>query len=1306
MIKLYKTLKGEFRPVGIFVLLICLTTAAYAAPMSGNYTINKSIASSSTNFTSFQSLFSALASNGVDGAVIVDVSNGPYTEQVSANAISGASATNTITINGNGQTLKYTSTSSANRHTFLFAGADWVTLKDLTVEALGTTYAWGIRLYNNSDHNTIDGCTVRVPNVTSTSSLNSVGIVATSSTTSTSGISNNCKYLTVQNSVVTGGTSYGPYYGIRINAQSSNTTVSGIKLINNTIKNFYIYGNYFYNCNDLLFEGNKITRDANYTRISTTYSMYLILCLDTKVKNNEIFDLFQSVSTTSTFYGILYTSNTNSTTQHEVSNNRIYNNNSRGTWYGIYASCSYNLDISHNTVSHENATPTSGTQYGVYLSCSYTGRSIKNNIINLDMPGTTTRYGIYNNTSTSMDIDHNNIYVTGSNGNTGYYGGPQKTPALWQAVTGPGSPYDANSAFVSPNFVSSTNGSQLIPRAVALDDLGTPISGISTDYSGAPRSLTAPDPGAVEFTIDANVTQVSTSGGSLACQGETDMVSVWIKNNAGFTLDNFSVTYTSTGDNPVSITEPFVGSIPAGDSAQHNFSTPLTFTNTGNDIINAYIGSKPPVGNYGIAINPSPIGAEITKGSPFQGQYYTGNTTDPDILANPDQLTYEVTAPTGYDKKDYGTTWSINTFITSTVKNASIPAGDISTTDANSSNNYKILVKPSTSLTDDTVVIKLAAYSLTTLCEAPILERHIFIAPRPTADFTYTDVCEREEVSLQSTSSLSTGTMKYKWEFGDGSTSDFADNAKTYATFGTYSVKLTVTSNYGYTDNITKTVTVHQSPVVDFTYDNKCEGSAVPFTDNSTVPGGSPSYSWDFGDGIGTSSSPSPSYTYTSPDLYFATLTITDANNCATSLSQPITYSANPIADFTMPTLNCAQNPIQLDNTSTPAGNTGYTWDFGNSQQANSKNGTTSYAAAGSYTITLTAQNDYGCTDVNTQTISITEAPIADFTINGQCIGEAVSITNTTNEPSGTSVGYQWKLGEDGANSTAKDPSYTYQSVGEYEIELIASSTNGCSTSKTQTVTFGEKPIVSFAAPAKACAGEDVILTNNSVVSQGGLTYDWDMGNGTSQSTNPIANYTTAGNYTISLTATSGIGCNATATQSITIQALPNSDFTIASAKTGNGGIEITPIAPNGSGDYTWLYGDGGKSNEKGKHTYAYNGQLGLFNVTLIIDNDGCQSNTSKDVRINVLSTQAVDADNINIYPNPSSGWVNVDLNSVNGVVSIQVVDVAGRLVTTQPINSTQKSYAIDMGTTKAGVYFVQVITDGGLFNKKIIITQ
>lgn len=1304
MIKLYTLFLGKQRPIGIFVLLLCLTTAAYAAPMNGNYTINKSIASSSTNFTSFQALFTALSSNGVDGPVIVNVSNGPYTQQVSANAIGGVSSTNTITINGNGQTLNFNATSTAARHTLLMNGADWVKINNLTIEALGATFAWGVRLTNNSDYITFEGCTVNVPNVTSTSSLNSVCITATASTTSIQSTGDNCKNLTVQNCTLTGGTSFGPYFAMCLYAQSSEATVSNIVIKNNVIKNFYVYGNYFYRCNDLLFEGNEIKRDPNYTRISTTYGVFVTQCQNTKLRNNDIHDLFAGVtSSTNTTYNIFYSGNTNSTTQHEVSNNRIYNSNSLSTWAGIYVSCTYNVDISHNTISH-TANPFFGTQYGVFFNCSYSGRSVRNNIIYLDMPGTSFRYGIYNGTTTTMNINRNNIYVTGTNGNVGFYNGDQKTPAAWQAVTGPGAPYDANSTFISPNLVSTTVGSQLIPRAVALDDLGTPIAGISTDYSGAPRSLTAPDPGATEFTIDANVTRVSTTGGNLACQGETDPVSVWIKNNAGFTIDNFTVTYTSTGANPVSITEPFVGSIPSGDSAQHNFATPLTLTNTGNDNINAFIGNKPPIGNYNIAINPSPIGAEITKGSPFQGQFYTGNNTDPDILANPDQLTYEVTAPTGYDKKDYGITWSINTFITKTLKNAIIPAGNITTTNANSSNNYKILVKPGIGLTDDTLVIQLAAYSLTTLCEAPMLERNIFVAPRPKADFSHINVCEKEAVTLQSTSTISSGTIKYDWDFGDGTSSDFADNNKIYGTYGNYTVKLTVTSNYGYTDNITKTVTVHQSPIVDFSYDNKCEGDAVPFTDNSVIPSGGAVYHWDFGDGVGTSSSTNPSYTYTTPKLYHPSLTITDANKCVTTLSQPVTYSANPKADFILPALSCSQTPLQLTNTSIPAGNTGYSWDYGNGQPSNTKDGSTSYAAAGSYTVTLTAQNDFGCSNVKTQSITITEAPVASFTINGKCIGEPITITNTTNEP-GT-VGYQWQLGEDGANSTDKNPSYIYKSVGDYTITLTASSTNGCSTSSSQTVTFGEKPIVAFASSEKACEGEDVLLTNNTVVSQGTLTYDWNLGNGNSTATNPTANYTTAGNYTISLTATSGIGCTASATRSITINATPNSNFALESSKTGNGGIELTPIAPGGTGDYTWLYGDGGKSTNKNKHTYTYNGQIGLFNVTLIINNDGCESNTSKEVRINVLSTQDITNSNINIYPNPSNGWVNVDLNGLEGAKKIQVMDVAGRLITSLAVNSAQTNYTLDMGNTNAGVYFVQIITDGGSYNNKITIVK
>ena len=1307
MIKLYKTILRKTRSsILVASMLLCIPLSSFAAPMNGNYTINKSVAASSTNYTTFQSLFSALASNGVNGAVSVTVLNGPYTEQVSANAINGASAVNTITINGNGQTLSFSATSSSSQHTMMMNGADWVTIKNLTIQALGTTYAWGVRLTNNSDYITIDGCTIRVPNVTSTSSLNSVCITATASTTSPASSGANCKYLTVQNCVLTGGTTYGPYYGMCLYAQSSNSTVSGIKILNNTIKNFYVYGNYLYNCNDLEFNGNKITRDANYTRITTTYGMYIILCVNTKIRNNEIYNLFQAVSTTSTFYGILFTSNTTSGTQHEVSNNLIYNNTSNGSWFGIYLSCTYNVDVTHNTVSHQNNSPSSGTQYGVYLTCSYTGRSVKNNIINMDMGGASTRYGIYNGgITTIMDIDRNNIYVTGVNGYTGYYNGNQQTPKDWQSISAPGSPFDANSTFVNPNFVSTTVGSQLIPQSINIDDLGTPIAGVTTDFSGAPRSLTAPDPGAVEFTIDANVNKIETLGGLQTCLGQKDDVKVWIKNNSPIVLSGFNVTYTVNNTNPVS--EAFTGSINPNDSAQFTFAKQVEYNTVGLADIRASIANKPKYGPYGVNVKPSPIGSEITKGTAFQGQFLTGSSNDPDIVANPDEITYEFTTPTGYLNSGYGSTWVINTFISTTAKNAIIDPSNIVRTNANSGGNYKVKVKPAASLTDDTIYISMAAYSLTTLCEAPLVNRAIFVAPRPTAVIDATDVCEKATMDLISKSTISSGSMKYKWEFGDGTVSDFSDNAKVYSTFGTYTVKLTATSNYGYSNTATKTVTVFEAPKVDYLYDNQCEGKAVPFTNNSTVANGSPVYSWDFGDKKGTSNAPSPNYTYTTPGTYFASLTVTDAKNCATTITKPVSYFKKPTADFVLPATICNQSEVMFTNASIASGNTGYSWDYGNGTVAQSAQGTTTYANTGNYIVKLIARNEFGCADTASKPFTITEAPIADFVTTGKCIGDPVTYTNNTNEPSGTTVDYEWNFGEDGANSTAKNGSYVYTAVGNYKITLKAKSTNGCTTQKETMVTFGEKPLVGFDLPANACEGKDVELRNSSKVSAGVLSYAWDLGNGNSTATNPVANYATAGNYNVSLVATSGIGCTSSASKSITITATPNSNFLIESSKTGNGGIILTPANPNGTAKYTWLYGDGGKGSEKGKHTYRFNSGLGLFMISLEVEENGCSSNTTQEVRINVLSVDDADANSLNVYPNPSNGLVGIYAQGIDGVRTLQIVDILGKIIYTGAVDfSAQEKIQIDLSHQKAGVYFVKIITDNEVLSGKVTIVK
>jgi hypothetical protein len=65
--------------------------------------------------------------------------------------------------------------------------------------------------------------------------------------------------------------------------------------------------------------------------------------------------------------------------------------------------------------------------------------------------------------------------------------------ASWRQASGE----DSLSLFANPVFQSD---SVLLPNSVAIDNLGSFVSGVSTDINGVNRSNTSPDPGAYEFT--------------------------------------------------------------------------------------------------------------------------------------------------------------------------------------------------------------------------------------------------------------------------------------------------------------------------------------------------------------------------------------------------------------------------------------------------------------------------------------------------------------------------------------------------------------------------------------------------------------------------------------------------------------------------------------------------------------------------------------------------------------------------------------------------------------------------------------
>src|SRR5690606_12781355 len=134
-------------------------------------------------------------------------------------------------------------------------------------------------------------------------------------------------------------------------------------------------------------------------------------------------------------------------------------------------------------------------------------------------------------------------------------------------------------------------------------------------------------------------------------------------------------------------------------------------------------------------------------------------------------------------------------------------------------------------------------------------------------------VCNRHLTSFTNLSTIPLGTIDaYLWNFGAlVAPSNLTNPTLVYPNDGTFSVQLIATSNWGCRDSITKPVTIHPIPNVDFTAGPLmgCYPFNVSFTNGSTINLGSiNSYTWTFGDG-NTSNSTNTNYVYPNTDALY-----------------------------------------------------------------------------------------------------------------------------------------------------------------------------------------------------------------------------------------------------------------------------------------------------------------------------------------------------------------------------------------------------------------------------------------------------
>lgn len=546
----------------------------------GAYTINSASATSGTNFQSFTALANALNNKGICGPTTVNVvaGSGPYTEPFALNQIAGSSSTNTLTINGNNETLQFAPPSTAKYIVYL-NGTDYVTIDGLTIKSTDPTYGFGVLLSNNAEWDTIRNCTIDLSAVTSTTTTNSVGIAASASiTSSTTGgtTASNCVFM--DNNII-GGTLGGPYYGISLYGTTGAVGCTNNLVMNNTIRDFQVSGIRLSLTLAATVIGNNISR-PNLTIAAAFEGIYLLGLTNPKsmIAKNRIFNSHgANPSSTGTVNGIFIASDGTGTNQAiQVVNNAVYDLNGSGIMYGIQISGSLYSNYYHNSISLDDASAsTSSVTRGVYLTGTCDSIEVKNNIVSVTRGGTGFKHGFYFTTlPVNLKSDFNDVYVENDAVSYfGYNGVNQSSHADWIQT----SQRDSSSSDVNPLFTSLTNG-DLTPAAPSINNIGADLTFfVPDDINGTPRTTT-PDPGAFEFAPqldNAGIIAIQTSN----CAG-LDSIFVTVQNFGAATLNTVTVVATYNGTPLANSGNVFSVNLASGASAVINMG-PITYlTNT------------------------------------------------------------------------------------------------------------------------------------------------------------------------------------------------------------------------------------------------------------------------------------------------------------------------------------------------------------------------------------------------------------------------------------------------------------------------------------------------------------------------------------------------------------------------------------------------------------------------------------------------------------------------------------------------------------------------------------------------------
>ncbi len=933
-------------------------TATFCTSLNGVYTLG----GAGADFASFTDLGGILSSCGLGSDVTININPGTYTDRLILDHVPGLSPTSTLTIDG-GSTGAVTLSNNSFSNIYL-NGTSYTTIKNMTLENTGTTDAYGVQMRDNADYNVIQDCIINMSMATGLSDV--IGVSASDLETSSFTEGQNANWTTVSNCQINGGEK-----GIHFEGESTLRNIGNV-FMNNTIDSAEDYGFYMDDQDSIMIVGNTI---KNLTNAQADGIYTFDLQMFTISYNNV----------TAPDYGLYIADGNYNLDGVPTSRGAIINNMiGSGSDYGMYLDQIEQTDIWFNSVYNIGTTSS-----GAFRINDMIDVTIYNNVFASE--GSYAFQSLDDINIGLNKVNYNCYFTPVSNIDFVTDGGVTFNDlATWQ-VTVPSA--NLNSIETDPVFMNAPD--DLHALSTIMNDMGDNALGILDDIDGdvRPAGINV-DMGADEYSpFLANAEAIGFSEpASIICGDSLTPITVII-GNLGDTIFSVDIDVNVTGSITQSFNVVYTDTLLFGQTAAITVGTINTYgggsymlagvvtlagdQDPSNDSISGAFDARPfePSGTdvFVCDTNQTYLYANAIAGVTHA---WYANLTDTVAVGNADSLLVPDITAQGTYYLQYSTSAD------------SLLAGDAAGNGCGGGNMFDITAINTINLTGFSVSSGTAlggSFDVTVhyIANASHIGSETNAAAWTTVGtfnqvsagdgagiFTFVDMAgstilipagSTYAIYIEYDANYTTGAIQVMnndmvVDMGTGLCSSFGGtnnprsfNGKIfYGSEACSDIRVPVTASNSF------------SGVAAFTATST--GLDVVFDASAAV---GDSLMFDFGDGA-TSSTTVASHTYATAGNY--TVCLTTYSVCGDSTSCQVVIVCGPMAAAFTSTVS---NLTLTFTDATTGGPVTWHWDFGDTNTSNQQNPVHTYAAGGTYTVTLTTTDACGVSSTTTTTIVI-----------------------------------------------------------------------------------------------------------------------------------------------------------------------------------------------------------------------------------------------------------------------------------------------------------------------------------------------